>query len=191
MVFFILISPSTTLLMNLPPVWLMFLLCPLLPQIPGRGLLPFLPSLTVRCSLRRGPGALLPPLLGLYTQEGRCWTQRAPPHPHTLLLKECGQPATLVSLGWLLAGSWVPGYLRASGCSKRALGGEHYSSGLPSVAGSLACSFQAPALPAPPALCTRASLSSFGGLRRRQRPPLYNYVYEPEPWEFGRECDVR
>ena len=46
-----------------------------------------------------------------------------PCHPHALAPKECGQPATLMSLGWLLTG---PGgdrgvICRAPGCSKRAL----------------------------------------------------------------------
>lgn len=117
-----------------------------------------------------------------------CWTQRARlTTPHTLAPQRMW-PASHPCVSGLAAGRpWHGGICGALGCSKRALEESTYPSGLPSVAGSLACSGPQPFLH-PPALCTRASLSSqdCGGGRGRLIT-----MYEPEPWEFVRECDVR
>ena len=116
-----------------------------------------------------------------------------PCHPHALAPKECGQPATLVSLGWLLTG---PGGNRGLSAGPQAAANEPLRRALP--LGAAECGWFAglflwpqplPHLPPSPYSAPGRPLSSFGGLRRSQRKRLIT-MYEPEPWEFVRMCDV-
>lgn len=67
-------------------------------------------------------------------------TESPPYHPHTLAPQRMW-PASHPCVSGLAAGRpWHGGICGALGCSKRALEESTYPSGLPSVAGSLACS---------------------------------------------------
>lgn len=96
-------------------------------------------------------------------------------HPHALSPKECSQPATLVSLGWLLTG---PGTGVSAGPQAAA------SEPLRRAPTTRGCRVwlarwpvpPAPAPPAPPVLCTRAAPVVLWWTAAAAGEAPYNYV---------------
>lgn len=98
-----------------------------------------------------------------------------PCHPHALAPKECGQPATLVCLGWLLTGPGGDGGLSGG---PQAAANEPLRRALPLRAvecGWLAGLFLWPQAP-PPVLCTRASSVVLWWTAAVAEEAPYNYV---------------
>lgn len=147
-------------------------------------------ALAPQRSPRPSPPALFP-LLGLPRQEGRCWAQGASTSP--ALPPSCPGPWRVPPASH----ACVPGLAAAWPCGERSVGpeaaadeplrGGTCSLGLLSVDSSPGLLFLRPQPPPPPANLYSAPRHplSFGGPRK-----CLVIMYEPEPREFVRTCDV-